>query len=257
MSFVSTDQNADGTLNMLLCARMREIGLNPGSPDTWDAYPALTPFMCEMLDSVMSPAAYKALHFHKETFERILSIDQTRFEQLPIFKCYGSGKIKQLQSQPARAPYVGPFEYARETVSRNRTSIALNTQDINSIENMAFAVSAGMEGTGEEGRLMVKGFHPYYAASFKDPTEYMFMFFHQELNQIAMATSTVPDNAVQFMLRTGTMQLFDKLCSWCGKTGQLLKCKCKIVRYCGCDCQRSHWASHAHECRAERLRRGC
>ena len=254
MAFVSADQNADGTLDMVLCAKMREIGLNTGSPDTWDAYPTLTPFICEMLDSIMSPAAYKALHFHTGTFERILSIDQTPFDKLPIFKCFGSGKFKQLESQPARAPYVGPFEYARDIISRNR--IALKTQDINAIENMSFAVSAGMEGTGAEGRLMVKGFHPYFTDSFKTPPEHMFMFFHAELDQIVMATSGVPDHAVQFMIKTGKAQLFDKLCAWCGKTGNLLKCKCKIVRYCGCDCQRRHWASHSHECRAERLRRG-
>ena len=254
MAFIATDQNADGTLAINLYARMHEI-VNFASTDTWDAYPALTPLMCEMLDTVMSPAAYTALHFHKDTFERILSIDQLQFEQLPIFKCFDNGKSKQLHSHPTRAQYIAVFNYARDTVASNRIALNSQTREIGLIQNMAFAVSSGFEGTGAEGRLTVKGFHPYFSESFENPSEYVFVFFHTELDQIVMATSAAPDHAVQFMLRTGTMQLFDKLCAWCGKIGQLAKCKCKIVRYCCRDCQVRHWASHSKECRAERLRR--
>jgi hypothetical protein len=250
MSYVSADRNPDGTLNLNLCAMMREIGLCSESLNTWAAYPSLTPLCREMLDTVMSPAAYRALHFHRDTFERILSIDQIQFDRLSIFKCFDAGGVRQLESQSSRAPYIGHFEYARETVSRNRLVVG----DIHLLENMSFAVSAGMEGDGAAGRLMVKGFYPYFASMIEHLNEYMFMYFHSELDHIAMVTSTVPEYAVQFMLKTGSVQVFDRLCAWCGKTGELLKCPCKVVRYCGRECQTRHWVSHANECRAERAR---
>ena len=233
---------------------MREIGLGSENPNSWDAYPSLTPLSCEMLDSVMSPAAYKALHFHRDTFERILSIDQVQFDRLSIFKCFDTGGARQLGSQSLRAPYIGHFEYARETVSRNRLVVAQNAGDIRLLENMSFAVSVGTDGVGTGGRLMVKGFYPYFASMMEDLDEYMFMYFHSELDCIAMVTSTVPECAVQFMLKTGSVQVFDKLCAWCGRTGDLHKCPCKVVRYCGRECQVLHWVSHAGECRAERAR---
>ena len=254
MSYVSADRNPDGTLNLNLCAMMREIGLGSENPNTWAAYPSLTPLSCEILDTVMSPAAYKALHFHQDTFERILSIDQVQFDGLSIFKCFDAGLVRQLESQSSRAPYIGRFEYARETVSRNRLIVAQNAGDIHLLENMSFAVSVGMEGASTAGRLMVKGFYPYFASMIEDLNEYMFMYFHSELDRIVMVSSTVPENAVQFMLKTGSVQVFDKLCGWCGKTGNLLKCPCKVVRYCGRECQLSHWPSHVDKCRAERRR---
>jgi hypothetical protein len=256
MSYVSASQTPDGLLDLNLFVQMHEIGLGPGSPDQWDAYPMLTPFMCEVLDTVMSPTAYKALHYHPDSFRRILSIDELQFDQLPIFKCDDTG-FQLVESCSARAEYDDYFQHARSIVAQNRVVLAMDTLrgDIALLKNMAFAVSAGVDSA--DGRFMVRGFYPYFSSSIDSLQEHVFLYFHSELNRIVMAVSAAPTYAVQFMLQTGRIHEFDKICAWCGKTGiGLHKCPCKVVRYCGRECQRRHWASHAGECRAERARLG-
>ena len=39
-----------------------------------------------------------------------------------------------------------------------------------------------------------------------------------------------------------------KLCGACGKPGCKLKCACKLVFYCGAECQGEHWPAHTKEC---------
>src|SRR6056300_1713178 len=40
-----------------------------------------------------------------------------------------------------------------------------------------------------------------------------------------------------------------KICGACNKPGCSLKCACKLVFYCGEECQRAHWPTHKKECR--------
>src|SRR6056300_1680512 len=40
-----------------------------------------------------------------------------------------------------------------------------------------------------------------------------------------------------------------KICGACNKPGCSLKCPCKLVFYCGEECQRSHWPTHKKDCR--------
>jgi tetratricopeptide (TPR) repeat protein len=39
-----------------------------------------------------------------------------------------------------------------------------------------------------------------------------------------------------------------RACANCGETGDHPKCPCEAVRYCGIDCQNSHWEQHKGEC---------
>ena len=40
-----------------------------------------------------------------------------------------------------------------------------------------------------------------------------------------------------------------KICGACNKPGCSLKCACKLVFYCGEECQRAHWPTHKKKCR--------
>src|SRR6056300_585073 len=40
-----------------------------------------------------------------------------------------------------------------------------------------------------------------------------------------------------------------KICGACNKPGCSLKCACKLVFYCGEECQRAHWPTHKKDCR--------
>ena len=40
-----------------------------------------------------------------------------------------------------------------------------------------------------------------------------------------------------------------KVCGACNKPGCSLKCACKLVFYCGGECQRAHWPTHKKDCR--------
>src|SRR6056300_866863 len=40
-----------------------------------------------------------------------------------------------------------------------------------------------------------------------------------------------------------------KICGACNKPGCHLKCACKLVFYCGEECQRAHWPTHKKDCR--------
>jgi hypothetical protein len=254
-SFASAGDNGDGTLDLNLFVQAHEI-IGHNNPDTWSAFPMLPPFICEVLDTIISPAAYAALHFHPDSFRRILAIDRMCFEQIPIFRFDGDS-FQQVELQ--RGDYAAAFEQALGVVARNRAIIEAaapgSTPDIGSIRHMAFAISAGAEcdAAGVE-RMKVRGFYPYFCTSVDRLQEHVFLFFHSRLDQVAMVVSSSPEQAVQFLLETGSIQAFDKLCAWCGMTGRLRKCSCMAVRYCGRECQRRHWVSHADECRAERAR---
>ena len=159
-SFASAGDNGDGTLNLNLFVQAHEIA-GHGNPDTWSAFPMLPPFICEVLDTIISPAAYAALHFHPDSFGRILAIDRLRFEQIPIFRFEGDS-FRPVEL-PRRGDYAAVFEQVLLVVARNRAIIEAAApgvpKDIGSIQHMAFAISAGPErdAAGAERR----GFYPY------------------------------------------------------------------------------------------------
>ena len=59
--------------------------------------------------------------------------------------------------------------------------------------------------------------------------------------------------------RSSTIRADWYTCAYCGKTGKtkLLQCsRCKLVSYCGRDCQAAHWASHKKfECRKSKSKK--
>ena len=260
---------SSGILN--LSARMQDIGLGPGSPGSWADYPLLSPLMRDALDAIMTPAAYKALHYHPDSFGRIFGLYNMKFNDLAIFKV---GKVdavatelvfektgsivETLLLEADRKTYRPIFDLACAYIRQNHHVVCNNlrtgnTQDVNSLVNMAFAFPMkrvdAQDGTSH---MVVQGFYPYFSNCDETMEEFILFFFHKELNRLVLISVPMSEreHALNFILAHGAMHTFDKICARCGKTGGLQKCsRCKGVRYCSRECQAGHWASHKMECK--------
>jgi len=264
-----------------LGGHVRGIGLGPGSPDAWSEYPSLCPIIRDALDSIMTPSAFKALHYQPDTFSKIYDLRWMRFEEIAIFKInptgidvtqtalQGFGVLRRdgsivdtLQSETNRSAYRSVFDNSRIIIGRNHCVAAHNTrtgntQDVDSLTNMAFAFAMHRE-NGDSPHMMLKGFYPYFSTHDDALGQHVFLFFHKELNRLVLVSAPLAErsHALNFILVHGELHTFDKVCARCGKTGGLLKCVCKMVRYCCRECQAEHWPSHKAECRVKRRRVG-
>ncbi len=222
---------------------------------------------------MMTPAAYKAMHYHPETFGGIFALRRMRFEDLAIFRictrqtpppaqtelerftvvrCDGS-VVDTLVSEAERSVYRAIFAQSRDQIGRNHRAVVQNTrdgnmQDVDSFVSMGFSFAMHRC----DHRLVLKGFYPYFSAV--DRGQCMLFFTHAELHRLVLITVSVVErvHALNFILTHGVLHTFDKMCAHCGKTGGLLKCACRAVRYCSRECQDKHWASHKAECREAR-----
>jgi hypothetical protein len=255
---------------------LQRIGLGPGSPNNWSDYPALSLPIQEALSSIITPFAFKALHYHPESFQKVYALQRARFEEIPIFRInsssvnsretelqgftvlqQGGSLVDMLESDTARSAYRSVFENSRIIVSRNHCVATNNvrrgnTQDIDSLVNMAFAFSVRRDRQTSHTTLM--GFYPYFSTRDDALGEYVFFFFHAELDTLVLISTPLSerDHGLNFILTHGALHTFDKVCARCGKTGELLKCGCRKVRYCGKECQMEHWGLHKAECRLTR-----
>ena len=254
--------------------------LCPGSPDAWSDYPSLSPSLRDALDSMLTPSALKSLYFHPDSFQKVYGLQNARFEEIPIFRInsssaevratelqgftfleQGGSLVDTLETEAQRSAYRSVFENARLIVSRNRC-VAIhsvrsgNTQAIESLTNMGF--SFAMHRDRETSHMTLKGFYPYYSARDDALGEDVFFFEHAELDVLVTVSAPFAEreHGLNFILTHGVLHTFDKVCARCGKTGGLLKCKCKLVRYCCVECQRTHWPSHKAECRMARTNKG-
>lgn len=257
----------DGNLNIY--GRMHGIGLGPGSSNNWDDYPSIPQLTRVALGSIITPSAYKELHFHPDSFAGIYPLSQMGFKALVIFKISESNAppaatehaeltavVKDIETvivQDTRSAYCKIFELARAALKHNiqvsnRNRITGNTQDVESLFNMAFAFPVEQ---GDSESYAAKGFFPYFSLNHEALNESVFFFFHERLNRIVMVAAATRAHALNFMLKHGRRHAFDKLCAQCGRTGDLRKCSCcRMVRYCSTECQGEHWAKHRVECRS-------
>lgn len=246
-----------------LLGDLQSIGLGPDSPGSWHQYPSLTPEFQAFMSTAITPFAYYRLYFQPNTFENIFGLISQRFESLTIFRKDG-WIFTQLEAKKLRSQYRPIFDAARVMLRRSKEE----QHDIRQFVNMSFVFEqqlflteggpTRMEAFSKEEGLSVQqhvlnGFFPYFSNRSDDLGEIMFIFHHAKLKRLALVTVPIDEReeAVHFIRTHGTMHTFDKLCAVCGKTGELLKCPCKRVRYCGAECQRAHWAEHMRVCRGE------
>jgi hypothetical protein len=260
-----------------LSGAMHGIGIGPGSSNKWSEYPALTPVLRDALDGMMTPNAFKALHYHINTFDKLFHLRRMRFAELAIFRIgnhgslpspteldgftvvnYAGSIVDTLQTEVDRSVYRPVFIRSRDRMGYNyrlfiRNVREGNTHDVDSLVGMGFAFA--MHRSDQSPYLVLRGFYPYFSAC--DSDNVMLFFFHQVLERVVLIITPTAEreHALNFIRMHGMLHTFDKICALCGKTGGLQKCSgCKTVRYCDCDCQTKHWPSHKAECRAARKR---
>ena len=254
-----------------ICADFHGIGLGADSPDSWYEYPMLTRDYQEYMSAIVTPSAYLKLYYQTDTFEKIFSFITQKFESLPIFRKDG-WVFTELEAKRLRSPYRPIADVARKMLKSSKEWMERNleegnTRDISHFINMSFVFESKLllsdeeEGTRMEElsaaaglrveRSVLNGFYPYFSNRSEALGEIMFIFHHFKLKRLALVTVPIEEReeAVTFIRAHGTLYRFDKLCALCGKTGDLLKCPCKRVRYCGAECQRAHWAEHRRSCR--------
>jgi len=185
--------NSDDTLNIF--AALPDI-----CASVWGVSPSLSPEMVECLNTIISPSAFKELHYRPDSFGDIFTIPRMRFSNLPIFK-YSGGSFFLLESAIERQAFAPSFEQAQITISRNRADFQFNSQtgnthDIQALENMSLAlVSRPVDGR--------HGFYPYFSSVCGDL--WVFFFFHSALNRIALVASPDAGRAMQFVIDNGKM----------------------------------------------------
>ena len=262
--------------NLNIYGKMSNIGLGPGSPNNWEDYPTLPPLMQAALNAIITPSAYKALHFHPDSFAQVYGLRNMRVKDVMIFKIHEPTTAADVPApteheeltvvktdasavllpQPSRhelSAYRAIIGTAITVIGRNhRAAIHCRntgrTQDIDALLNMAFAFAIEQE--DDPSRLTAKGFYPYFSLNHEALNESVFFFFHEHLNRVIMVASATRAHALNFILKHGRRHAFDKTCAFCGKTGDLRKCSCcKMVRYCSKGCQDEHWARHKVECK--------
>ncbi len=236
---------------------MHSVGIGPGSPVEWSAYSSINPFFREMLETLYTPAAYKALHYNPNTFKRIYELPgMMRFSALEIFKLE-NGKFTPQLSHCSRAPYRPIFVAAQQMVKANHRNILQNliernTDDVSPFVNMGFACETRVEGGGGVRRkVLFKGFFPYFSNSSAALGEIMFFFTRAETDRLALVTAPAGERqqAIEFIRAHGVIQFFDKVCAQCGlAASDLYKCPCKTVRYCCTECHHAHWPMHKPVC---------
>lgn len=87
-----------------------------------------------------------------------------------------------------------------------------------------------------------------------DLSRTVFAFIHKDAGdgKVAMIETDTPQKhaaAMVCIISSGRMTPFSKFCCECGQAdGNLMKCGCRKVRYCGKDCQTAHWGAHRAKC---------
>ena len=261
---------------------MQNAGIGAGSPNTeWDAYPALSPELRGALNGLITPRAYKAAHYHPDTFARLFGIRDLAFRDLLIFRISddavssapaptelpgftvvrsGEAPVEEARLLADRSALRGVFEgtrrameYNRAVLERNRRSG--NTEEVDALLGLGFAFALQRSDTAPF--LFLKGFYPYFTDG--DATgRCFFVFFHAAHARLALlsAPTAQREHALGFILAHGELHTFARVCAACGKIGVLRKCKCEAARYCDRECQALHWAAHKADCRAAVARRG-
>ena len=243
---------------------LHNVGIGPGSPDSWDEYSCISPNFKELLKTMYTPAAYKGLHYNASTFKHLFKLTGLSFESLEIFKLDGT-KFVPLISELHRAPYRSIHLGGQMTARNNHRGalqniIARRTDDISPFVNMGFACESIVTYADDpcERRTMLRGFFSYLCNLSVALNEIMFFFTYAQTGRLALVTA--PDyereKAIAFVRERGVMQFFDKVCAQCGKTGNdLFKCPCRAVRYCCAVCSSVHWPMHKETCDWRRAQR--
>jgi hypothetical protein len=184
--------------------------------------------IAEYGEHLISKQAIVAISLERQTTEKLDTIRDTRFEDIPIFKWSEGPEGHVVQQVIARAIYAPHFR-------------AMQTPALRYM---------GFTGNWDNGA----GFVPYYLVTCATETVYAYC----DKRSARLVLMVIPNDSLSlapdFISATGETIPFGKVCCCCGKRRKgaepkLRKCMCRNARYCSKTCQTSHW--HAHRCKCK------
>jgi hypothetical protein len=224
----------------------------------WDSYPEIPFKALKAMESIITPFAYKTLHSHPDAFKQIFGLLQTGFSELPIFQISPPDGlvVESILATERSSIYAPVFAASHSKVMLNNRIAQHNlhvwkTQDLGLLEDLEdMHLLLIFEKINEEKDVILRGFCPYFV--FFDVDRHYYYFFHAALARLVLicAPSAHRMLAINFITEHCVHHSFQKFCAGCGKSSDLLKCRCKMVRYCGSKCQLAHWPAHKTECRS-------
>ena len=238
------------------------------SSNSWDDYPEISEEMRASLKLFVTPNVYKKMLVDPSTVENLLMLCHIPFKDLQITKLTSSRSFVYLETPQARAPYRMMFVHSQRVMRCNklrllsvnsgggvrRDSGTLEEEGgIEPLESVSVILHTQQSSSGT--RSMFGGFFPVYnLRRITALGERACIFFDKESNRLVLVTTdesaAEQDNLLYTFVRLhGLIHTFDKFCAFCGKAGDLNKCRrCKSVRYCSRECQLGHWPEHKVDC---------
>ena len=197
------------------------------------------------IDSILTPAAFRALLASEQSFVGLFTIVEQSFEQSRIF-CMGTDeKISVIRHNDRFATY---YFVIQQRMRHNRQIIMEGITDYDDLVNMSVCFHWNKFGK-------IAGYTMYTRLT--DPDSILgdaivLAFYHAKLRRVVLLK--IPGLGYRlaggrFIGEHGVTTPFDKACGWCGRAAEdLKKCPCKGPRYCNGECQMLHWKTHKLEC---------
>ena len=202
------------------------------------------------MDPVITQKAFRSIFHARDTFKALFTVSRQSFGELFIYTLVPSpvGSHAELLTRcPAdeMAPYAEHFW----NIQRVRTANGANCVP-GSSASARLSLSVAIDFASGK----VLGYTTYcrYTHPEKLGEKNVFAFYHKILREVVLVVIPGPEyarNATRIVCAMGVVASFDTVCSWCGAmAGTLLRCPCKMSRYCDADCQRRHWSLHRPQC---------
>jgi hypothetical protein len=261
MSEAAAAQNSDCAENFnttsILLGFSRGL-LDHKNPRTWVDYPELDESTKHMLGAMMSPKVFMHLHYNTHTFGQ-LTASINEYRQDIDYLSMDSNSVVRLGVTPEEKQTCRQmYSDAKRMISQFVTTVNTNilSGDCGKLSNL-IGDNLMFQCMIDDSQVHL-GFVPSFIFPFKDCDHQISHFCVYFTSKLTLLQFHESHHAIaqKFVLMTGALKKFDKMCAWCGKlhgTGKhdrLLKCKCKLCRYCTKECQTMHWPSHMGMCKA-------
>ena len=231
--------------------RRHERYIDKHDADTNLEFPHLDTMDKQYMDSILTPAAFKALLASEHSFADLFTISDQSFDKVRILSMARDETISSVDHRSQLASQCAVYFFVmKQRMRYNQQVIADGVTDYNDLVNMS--VSFHWNEIGK-----ISGYSMYTRLTDPDSMgdAIVLAFYHARLRRVVLLKIPGPEFRIaggRFIGKHGVVIPFEKACGWCGRAAEdLKKCPCKGPRYCDGECQLMHWkTTHRFECKA-------